>query len=57
MVKRRGINVYEKAWEQLTREKSFEGYVPDQVCIALNQNGEWTVIRRCFPENMSAAVR
>ncbi len=39
MVRRRGINVYEKAWEQLTREKSFEGYVPDQVCISLNQNG------------------
>lgn len=35
-----GINVYEEAWEQLTREKSFEGYVPDRVCISLGQNGE-----------------
>ena len=34
-----GINVYEKAWEQMTREKSFEGYVPERVCIALDQNG------------------
>ena len=36
----RGINVYEEAWEQLTREKSFEGYVPERVCISLSQNGE-----------------
>lgn len=45
MVRRRGINVYEKAWEQLTREKAFEGYVPEQVCISLNQNED----RACIP--------
>ena len=28
MGRSRGINVYEEAWEQLTREKAFEGYVP-----------------------------
>ena len=40
MGRRHGINVYEEAWEQLTREKSFEGYVPERVCISLSQNGE-----------------
>lgn len=34
----RGINVYEKAWEELTREKAFEGYVPEKVCISLIQD-------------------
>lgn len=37
MGRSRGINVYEKAWEQLTREKSFEGYVPEKVCLSLGQ--------------------
>ncbi|MDD3221427.1 MAG: RnfABCDGE type electron transport complex subunit D [Lachnospiraceae bacterium] len=37
MGRSRGINIYEKAWEQLTREKSFEGYVPEKVCISLGQ--------------------
>ena len=40
MGRSRGINVYEEAWEELTREKAFEGYVPEQVCISLSQNGE-----------------
>lgn len=40
MGRSRGINVYEEAWEQLTREKAFEGYVPERVCISLSQNGE-----------------
>lgn len=40
MGRSRGINVYEEAWEQLTREKAFEGYMPERVCISLSQNGE-----------------
>lgn len=35
-----GINVYEKSWEKLTREKSFEGYMPDSVCISMCQSGD-----------------
>lgn len=34
-----GINVYEASWEQLTRDQAFEGYVPEQVCISLCQEG------------------
>ncbi len=38
MVKKdHGIDVYKESWEQLTRDKSFEGYVPEQVCISLCQ--------------------
>ena len=40
MGRSRGINVYEEAWEELTREKAFEGYVPEKVCISLSQDGE-----------------
>ncbi|MBQ2288040.1 MAG: RnfABCDGE type electron transport complex subunit D [Lachnospiraceae bacterium] len=32
-----GIDVYEESWEQLTRDKSFEGYMPEKVCISLCQ--------------------
>ena len=37
MGRSRGINVYEEAWEELTREKAFEGYVPEKVCISLSR--------------------
>ena len=30
--KKYGIDVYEESWEQLTRDKSFEGYMPEKVC-------------------------
>ncbi len=32
-----GIDVYKESWEQLTRDKAFEGYVPEEVCISLCQ--------------------
>lgn len=32
-----GVNVYKGAWEQMTREKAFEGYMPQEVCISLKQ--------------------
>lgn len=32
-----GVNVYKASWEQTTREKAFEGYMPNQVCISLKQ--------------------
>lgn len=37
MGKNHGINVYQESWEQLTRNKAFEGYVPEEVCISLCQ--------------------
>ena len=30
-----GIDVYEESWEQLTKDKAFEGYLPEEVCISL----------------------
>ena len=30
-----GLNVYEEQWEHLTKDKAFEGYIPDEVCISL----------------------
>lgn len=38
MGKNPGINVYEASWEKLTRDKAFEGYMPEEVCISLLQN-------------------
>ena len=35
--KNHGIDVYKESWEQLTRGKAFEGYVPEEVCISLCQ--------------------
>ena len=49
MGRSRGINVYEEAWEELTREKAFEGYVPEQVCISLSQNGEVICLPSVLP--------
>ena len=37
MAKNRGINVYEESWEQLTRNKAFEGFMPEEVCVSLCQ--------------------
>lgn len=30
-----GLNVYKKHWDALTRDKAFEGYLPEEVCISL----------------------
>ena len=37
MTKISGMNVYDETWEQLTKDKAFEGYISDEVCISLCQ--------------------